>query len=73
MFASPRQSAIGRSSWGFETICGGVDQGKLGFCPLIVGVVDVLKDIRSENEVLSFPDGAGIIFKPLSISYRPVG
>ena len=41
----PSQSAIDQWGWGFRAVRGGFDPGDHRFCPQIVGVVDVWKDM----------------------------
>ena len=44
LYTNTSQSSIGWCGWGFHTVRGGVDPGKLRFRPRVVGVAHVWKD-----------------------------
>ena len=57
----PSQSAISRWGWDFHTAPGGIDPGDRRFRPWFIGVVDLWKDLRSGDGILSSLGGAGSI------------
>ena len=45
LYTDTSQSAISWWGWGFHTVRAGVDSRELRFCPRVVGVVHVWKDL----------------------------